>query len=102
MGDLDAARLRLQEYRLQAARLQQSRDHFRERAEELCRQPPAAPHVAATAPPCPEGTPALTSGTDLMSVVAGSFGLAEALRKVQDDLAELAGRWEEQPPPSPL
>ncbi|CAK0899083.1 unnamed protein product [Prorocentrum cordatum] len=100
--DLEAVQLKLQEQRLRAGRLQQSRDHFRARAEELCRQLPAAAPAQAAAPPRVAGAAAATGGADLASLAAGSFGIAEALQKIQEELAVLAERWEEsphQPPP---
>ncbi|CAK9000188.1 unnamed protein product [Durusdinium trenchii] len=91
--ELQATRLQLREQQLRNEAIAASRDHFKEKVEELCGR------LMATARPLEVPTPlAALSRSELSS---NPLDLTAALRQVQEDLAKLADTWTETPKRTP-
>lgn len=93
--ELQSLRLRIREQQVRAEALAASRDHFRGKVEDLCRRllgtsndiKPQSPNKEAVF-----GAP--LSDSQFTVDVASGTSVADALRKVQEDLAQLAQTWE--------
>lgn len=77
--------------------LESSRDHFRGKVEDLCKRllgsvDDKSPTSAVKEIPAPDGV-TLPSSEFTVDTITGN-AVAEALRKVQEDLSQLAQTWE--------
>eukprot|EP00931_Biecheleriopsis_adriatica_P045030 TRINITY_DN25803_c0_g1_i2.p1 TRINITY_DN25803_c0_g1~~TRINITY_DN25803_c0_g1_i2.p1 ORF type:complete len:917 (-),score=270.24 TRINITY_DN25803_c0_g1_i2:38-2788(-) len=92
--ELQQLRMQLREQQLSAEALAASRDHFKSKVQDLCGRllgsHPAVPALSASAE-----CAAPTGGSlGVLDADRASTAVAEALRKVQEDLAQLAQTWE--------
>eukprot|EP00930_Biecheleria_cincta_P095376 TRINITY_DN87339_c0_g1_i1.p1 TRINITY_DN87339_c0_g1~~TRINITY_DN87339_c0_g1_i1.p1 ORF type:complete len:507 (+),score=136.34 TRINITY_DN87339_c0_g1_i1:150-1523(+) len=98
--ELQNLRMQLKEQQLQAEALTASRDHFQGKVEELCGRllgsSSSAPHASLHKRADQMlAWPEFQGG--IQSDLSMGTGVAEALQKVQEDLAKLAQTWDSSP-----
>jgi len=96
--ELQAARLELEDMRRRADALAASRDHFKQKVEELCKRlmgNQASPDASVLDSTTSAASPPMAPGQEMPEV-------SSALRKIQHDLAHLAQEWSASPPQQQL